>query len=260
MWGKIFLGGVGAVLGGPIGAGIGAAIGHKLFDSSEQSIQTSNSSSSDELFDEDTITDEDTIAIAHFVCFFATLAKLAKADGRVTKDEIMAIESLMAEMNLDSETRNLAIEIFKEAKDNDTHISEYLEQFAALTQYDQDRATFLMLSLCSVAAADGDVSVQEREMLRVAEQSLRLKSGTTDMYLGKEMSLQEAYNLLECTANMTDSEVKRLYRKKCMDFHPDRLASQGLPPEFTKFANEQMVKVHEAYEVICRMRSCEYVK
>ncbi|UBF29244.1 TerB family tellurite resistance protein [Kovacikia minuta CCNUW1] len=253
MWGKVILGGVGAVLGGPIGAGLGAALGHQLFDSPSDNTQPVQNSDSTEP------SDEETVAIAYFVCFFAGLAKLAKADGRITQDEIEVIESIIQEMNLDEEARELAIQVFREAKDDDVHINEYLAQFAALTQYNQDTAVLFMNCLCAVATADGEISNQEREILKLAEQSLRLRAGTVETLIGNDMSLEQAYGLLGCNAEMTDAEVKRQYRKKCMDFHPDRLASQGLPPEFTKFANEQMTKIHEAYEVIFSSRNRECV-
>ncbi len=70
-----------------------------------------------------------------------------------------------------------------------------------------------------------------------------------------EMSLKQAYDLLGCEMNMNNHEIKLTYRKKCMDFHPDKLASKGLHPEFIRFANDQMIKLNEAYEVICNFRS-----
>ncbi len=54
---------------------------------------------------------------------------------------------------------------------------------------------------------------------------------------------------------MTDSEIKKVYREKCLQFHPDKLASKGLPDEFMKFANEQLAKINEAYETIKNARA-----
>ncbi len=73
------------------------------------------------------------------------------------------------------------------------------------------------------------------------------------------MSQKQAYDLLGCEANMDDHEIKLAYHKKCMDFHPDKLASKELHPDFRKFANDQMTKLNEAYEIICdfRTRRCK---
>jgi DnaJ like chaperone protein len=54
---------------------------------------------------------------------------------------------------------------------------------------------------------------------------------------------------------MSDAEIKKVYREKCLQFHPDKLASKGLPDEFMKFANDQLVKINEAYETIQNARA-----
>jgi DnaJ like chaperone protein len=255
MWGKVILGGVGAMLGGPIGAGIGVALGNTLFDShnnSQSASVNSQSASNNE------VTQEQQAAIAYFVCLFASLAKVAKADGRVTREEIVTIEQAIAEMNLDSEMTEFVINVFREAKDNDVSVSDYLRQFAELIEYERDLSNSFFALLCKIAAADGDVSDQERAILGEAERTLRLQPGTIDIFIKTKMSLQKAYEILGCEASMSDTDIKRAYRKKCMDFHPDRLSNHGLPPEFMKFANEQVNNLHEAYKMInnARCREC----
>ncbi|MFN5399508.1 MAG: TerB family tellurite resistance protein [Pseudanabaena sp.] len=233
------MGGVGAVLGGPIGAGIGIALGGTLFDSPEQP---------------EGMTEEES-GIAYFVCFFASLAKIAKADGRVTQEEIQAVQEILQEMELDQDAKDFAIKIFREAKDNEVSAAEYLSQFAELIQYDAEIGASFLAHLCTIASADGDVSEKERFILKEAERILRLQPETINMYLGNGMSLEQAYALLSCDTNMNDSDIKLAYRKKCMDFHPDKLASKGLPQEFIRFANDQTTNLNEAYEVISNFRN-----
>ncbi len=244
------------MLGGPIGAGIGVALGDVLFDSSTDSQAASSnlSSSNNEL------SEEEQAGVAYFVCLFASLAKIAKADGQVTKEEIKGIEEIIEGMGLDEETREFAIEIFREAKDDDVSVSDYLNQLAEIIHYDPEIGGSFFALLCGIASADDDVSDQERAILLEAEHALRLQPGTIDIFVKTGMSLQKAYEFLGCDEKMSDSDVKRAYRKKCMDFHPDRLNSHGLPPEFIKFANEQMTQLHEAYEMICKSRSRECIE
>jgi DnaJ like chaperone protein len=72
---------------------------------------------------------------------------------------------------------------------------------------------------------------------------------------GRPSDLNDAYKTLECTPDMSDAEIKKAYRKKCLQFHPDKLASKGLPDEFLKFANEQVAKINEAYDTIQKSRT-----
>ena len=54
---------------------------------------------------------------------------------------------------------------------------------------------------------------------------------------------------------MEMDEIKKVYRQKCMDYHPDKLASKGLPEEFMTYANEQLAKINQAYESIKKSRN-----
>ncbi len=237
-WGKTICTGIGAALLGPIGAGIGYAIGDALDSASEEP------------------SDEDKIRLAFFAYFFACLAKIAKADGRVSEEEIAAVESIMKEsLELDEDGRKIAIAIFKEAKDSDTTFEEFITQFATLIDYNLELGTAFLATLYQVASADGNVSKQERQMLSYAERTLRATPGTVEGFLGNSMELEVAYQLLGCSSEMSDEQIKAAYRKKCIQFHPDKLSGIGLPPEFTEFANSQLAQINTAYEQICTSRS-----
>ena len=64
-------------------------------------------------------------------------------------------------------------------------------------------------------------------------------------------NLDNAYKVAE----MSDLEIKKGYREKCVQFHPDKLISKGLPEELMKYANEQLAKINEAYETIKKARA-----
>lgn len=237
-WGKTICTGIGAALLGPIGAGIGYAIGDALDSASEEP------------------SDEDKLRMAFFAYFFACLAKIAKADGRVSEEEIAAVENIMKEsLELDEDARKVAISIFKEAKDSDTTFEEFITQFATLIDYNFELGTAFLATLYEIANADGNVSTQERQMLFYAERILRITPGTVEGLLGNSIELEVAYQLLGCDSEMTDEQIKVAYRQKCVQFHPDKLSGAGLPPEFTEFANSQLVEINAAYEQICASRS-----
>ena len=92
-------------------------------------------------------------------------------------------------------------------------------------------------------------------MLFYAESALRIEPGTVELLLEDSRKLDAAYHLLACEPAMTDKQVKLAYRKKCIQFHPDKLSGSGLAPEFIEFANSQLVEINEAYEQICQSRS-----
>ncbi len=232
--GKIVGGVLGAFLG-PWGAAIGVGLGHQL-DKGASRVQRA------------------TMLIQ--VAFFGCLAKMAKADGVVTKEEVEAVEQIIARLNYTPRMREAAIGIFRKAKDDDHSAADYVNQLAAAIKYNHQIGMTFIAALHVVAQADGVVHPSEHDILQQMEQAFRLPSGTVDALLGgRTNNLGDAYKALECTPEMSDSEIKKVYREKCLQFHPDKLASKGLPDEFMKFANDQLAKINEAYETIEKARA-----
>ncbi len=228
---------VGGVLGsflGPWGAAIGVGLGHQ-FDRGVSRVQRA--------------------AMLIQVAFFGCLGKMAKADGVVTQEEIDAVEKIIARLGYTPKMREAAIGIFRKAKDDDHSAADYVNQLAAAIQYNHQIGMTFIAALHVVAQADGVIHPSELEILQQMEQAFRLQPGTVDALLrGRTNNLGDAYKALECTPEMSYSEIQKVYREKCLQFHPDKLASKGLPDEFMKFANDQLVKLNEAYDTIKNAR------
>jgi DnaJ like chaperone protein len=230
---------IGGVLGsfiGPWGAAIGIGIGHQ-FDKGASRVQAAG--------------------MMMQVAFFGCLAKMAKADGKITREEISAVEQIIAQLGYTQTMREAAVEIFRKAKDDPYTAADYINQLAATIGYNHQIGMTFIAALHAVAQADGLIHPNERDILLQAERAFRLRPGTIDALLGGHpaSNLDNAYKVLECTAEMSDLEIKKVYREKCVQFHPDKLVSKGLPAEFMKYANEQLAKINEAYETIKKARA-----
>jgi len=234
-WTGKIIGGVLGSLIGPLGTVIGVGIGHQ-FDKGADRVRTT----------------AQTIQVAFFGC----LAKMARADGEISHAEISAVEQIMARFGYTGPMRESAIGIFRKAKDDPHTAADYLNQLAGAVQFNHQIAMTFLAALHAVAQADGIIHPNEREILLQAERIFRLQPGTIDALLGggRTSNAADAYKVLECTPDMSDAEIKRIYRQKCIDFHPDKLASKGLPDEFMEYANEQLAKVNEAYDTIKKAR------
>jgi DnaJ like chaperone protein len=233
--GKIIGGVLGSLLG-PFGTVVGVGIGHQ-FDKGSDRVRTT----------------AQTIQVAFFGC----LAKMAQADGQITQSEINAVEQIMARFGYTGPMRESAIGIFRTAKDDPHTAADYLNQLAGVVQFNHQIAMTFLAALHAVAQADGSIHPNEREILMQAERVFRLQPGTIDALLGggRASNLDGAYKVLECTPDMSDAEIKKIYRQKCIDFHPDKLASKGLPNEFMEYANGQLAKVNEAYDTLKKARA-----
>ena len=230
---------IGGVLGsflGPWGAAIGVGIGHQ-FDKGASRIQAAG--------------------MMMQVALFGCIAKMAKADGAVSTKEIQAVEQIIQRLGYSPAMRQAAIDIFQKAKDDSHTAADYLKQLAAAVHYNPQIALTFLAALHAVAQADGVLHPAEREILMDAEREFRLRAGTVDALLGTSNSsdLEEAYRELGVSPEQSDREIKTVYREKCIEFHPDKLASKGLPAEFMQYANERLAKVNEAYDIIKESRS-----
>jgi len=232
--GKIIGGVLGSLLG-PLGTVVGVGLGHQ-FDKGTDRVKTT--------------------AVAIQTAFFGCLAKMARADGQVTQKEIQAVEQIMARLGYVGERRTAAIEIFRKAKDDAHTAADYLNQLASIMQFNPQIAMTFLSALHAVAQADGFIHPNERDILLQAERAFRLRPGTIDAMLGtsKTNAVDEAYKVLDCTPDMGDDEIKKVWRQKCLEYHPDKLASKGLPEEFMQYAHEQLTKVNEAYDTIKKTR------
>ena len=231
---------IGGVLGsfiGPWGAAIGMGIGHQ-FDAGASKVQEAS--------------------MMMQVAFFGCMAKLAQADGTVSREEIAAVEQIMTKMGYTPVMREAAIKIFREAKDDAHTAQEYVAQLAATIRFNQQLGMTFLGALHAIAHADGIVCVHECEILLQAETAFRLPSGTVEALLGggrRGNDVGAAYKVLECRPEQSDAEIKKVYREKCIAFHPDKLASKGLPDEFMKYANEQLTSINMAYDTIQKSRA-----
>jgi len=242
--GKIVGGTIGFALGGPLGAIAGAAFGHAFDKTNEHGHGEGMTRLSQGEEDQFTF----------FIAAFSMLAKLAKADGRVAKEEIDSIESFMAsDLNLNVESRGHAISIFNAAVESTDTFQDFALQFYHRFQT-QPRLLELMIDiLIRVSVADGIFSESEEALILTAVKIFNF----SDEQYGKLKSqyirdIDRYYAVLGSSRRDSYDQIKKKYRKLVMDYHPDTIASKGLPEEFTKFANGKFREIQEAYEVVTK--------
>lgn len=236
VWGKI-IGGVIGSIGGPIGIGLGAALGHQLDKAADQ------------------VGQKQQLGVAYMFILVAAMAKMAKADGKISEAEIDRIDQLFKQLGFKGETKNAAIEIFRKEKDSNSDIGAYFEQFSQITKADLNQAQILYTILLEIAKADGHIHEAEVHILRLAELKLRLPMGYTDREIGSQhSSAKHAAEVLGISESASEAEIKKAFRDKCKQMHPDVLRSQGLPDELVQYAGTQIQSFTEAKDTMLKAR------
>lgn len=244
------------LVGGPIGALVGGALGHLFVDTALENQLSTQRATRDRGIPSPGFTSQERKQAVFFASTFAMLGKMAKADGQVTQAEIRLVEQFMRDhLRLDSQARMFAVNIFNRAKDDAYPYSQYASEFARHFHSDPNMRMVLFEILFQVAAVDGGLHPGEERLLEETVRYLNIPRHLLEELKARLVpSADPAYAVLGLTAAATDAEVKKAYRAKVMEYHPDKIVSKGLPEEFLKFAEEKFKEVNQAYETVRKAR------
>lgn len=237
IWGKVIGGVAGFAFGGPFGALLGAVAGHALDTMRNQQGRPGVPAGGE----------SHEVAFATAVIVLA--AKLAKVDGRVTRDEVEAFKQVFHIPQ--NEMANVG-RLFNEAKKDATGYEPYAREIARVLGHEPAVLAEVLAALFHVAKADGGYHPSEREFLsRVAQvfgfgphEFARLES----MHIAPKEA--DPYTVLGLAHGASNEELKKTYRRLVREHHPDTLFAKGLPKEFIDLANEKVAAINGAYDRI----------
>lgn len=193
-----------------------------------------------------------------FTGTFSMIYCVASADGSVTQDEIVTIERdiITGRLKFSTQEGRLAMKFFRAAQENNSTIDAYAKQFYEVFSSSPALLQLMVDFLYQVRAVDKDASGKKEQMIRQVASIFALSDDVVLSISRKyDSPLSEVpYATLRLTSSATQDEVKRAYRKLCVEFHPDTLASQGLGSEFKKVAEELFGEINTAYTTIKQQR------
>src|ERR1700761_7273570 len=216
IWGKFGGAAAGFLLGGgPIGALLGALAGHFLIDREIPSLEPGEAP-----------------GIVFTIAMIALAAKMAKADGTVTDDEVETFHRLFRvppreQANVDR--------IFRLAQQDTAGYEAYATQVSKVLAGNPALLEDILDGLFEIAKADGVFHPGEAQFLeRVAE------------IFG--FTINEYRRIRAAAHDAGDDEVKATYRMLVRENHPDKLIARGVPEEFIRLATDKLAAINAAYE------------
>tara|TARA_R110002110_G_scaffold205066_7_gene417069 strand:+ start:203301 stop:204101 length:801 start_codon:yes stop_codon:yes gene_type:complete len=259
IYGKLIGGLIGLSVGGIFGLAIGVLVGH-WFDKGLANVMRFGSPQNIER-----------IKTSFFETTFLLSGYLAKADGRVSRNEIEHTEQVFTQMGLDAEQRRRAIELFKRGSATDFRLEETVAQFLQTCGPQRQLQQTLLLFLISLALSDQTIDAAEHAALTHIASLMGLAPGHLEQLLKMAQaqehfhsqggfaaqpgtSLQDAYTALGVDESVNDKDLKRAYRKLMSENHPDKLIAQGVPQDMVKLATERSQEIQAAYEMLRKHR------
>ncbi len=223
--GKLSGAAAGLLTGGPIGAILGALTGHFLVDRDGDS------------------------SVAFTIALIALSAKMAKADGIVTEDEVRAFERLFRVAP--DEHANVR-RVFEMAQRDTAGFEAYAAQIARLFANNPALLEDILDGLFEIAKADGVLHPGEAEFLeRVAEifgfapnEFRRIRAS----HFAPEGA--DPYVVLGVAYDANEDEIRRTYRRLVRENHPDSLIARGVPEEFIRLATDKLAAINGAYDKV----------
>lgn len=262
-YGKLIGGIIGLLVAGPFGLILGIFVGH-LFDSGL--VKTLRYASPANIA---------RIKSSFFETTFLLSGYLAKADGRISQQEVDHTEMVISQMGLSTEQRQRAIDLFKRGATADFQLEPAVSSFIEVVGQQKQIQQTLLFFLISLALADHEIQQVEHDalqriatllgfspaqlaqMLRMAQAQENFHSSAGGGSFGAQpgTSLDDAYDAMGVSKDVDDKALKRAYRKLMSENHPDKLIAQGVPEDMVKIATERSQEIQAAYEMIKKSRA-----
>jgi DnaJ like chaperone protein len=192
-------------------------------------------------------------ALPFTVGMISLAAKMAKADGVVTKDEVHAFKKAFKVS--DAEMKHAA-RAFNLAKQDVAGYETCAEELVAVFRGDRKMLEYVLEGVFHIAKADGVLHPQEEAFLgQVAKRFGFTDAEFTFMKARHTIATERnPYDVLGMKPSVSNDELRSQYRKLVAESQPDEFVTRGLPKEFVLIATEKVAAIKQAYDAIAKER------
>jgi DnaJ like chaperone protein len=195
--------------------------------------------------------------IAFTIAVIALGAKMASADGAVTRDEIAAFGEVFQVPPGEEQHLRLVFDI---ARKSTAGFESYARQVGRLFAKDRAVLEDLLGGLFRIALADGRLSAAEDAYLHEVARHFGFSPAEyariRALHVGPETDEGEnPYAILGVSPDTSAEAVREAYHRLVRESHPDLVVAKGLPPECIALATARLARINAAYEQIAKARA-----
>ncbi len=192
-------------------------------------------------------------SIGFTIAVIALGAKMAKADGQVTRDEVVAFRQIFQIAAAD-ETQ--AARVFNLARQDVAGFEAYAGKVAKMFKDDTEILTDLLEGLFNIAMADGNYHPKEDEFLGIVAQIFGLPDALFQCLRTRYVPglSPDPYSILGVSPDFSIDQIRRNWRSLVKANHPDLLTARGLPAEAISLATTRLANINKAWDDIRKTR------
>ena len=238
IWGSLIGGMIGLSLGGPFGMLLGSLIGGKISRAKSRA-GFGSFAQPQQIF---------------ALSLIVLSAKLSKADGQVSKEELIAVKD---KLKIPENEIDQVGKIFNKAKEESAGYEPYAQQIAQIYKGNINVLEEVINILFYIAEADGNVSESELKMIEHIAQIF----GLTEVQFNsikesrKSSDKLNPYIVLESNPDDAIEIIRKRYLKLSKEHHPDLLMSRGVPQEVIEESKAKMRAINSAWDQVQKLKS-----
>ena len=238
IWGSLIGGMIGLSLGGPFGMLLGSLIGGKISRAKSRS-SFGSFAQPQQIF---------------ALSLIVLSAKLSKADGQVSKEELIAVKD---KLKIPDNELDQVGKIFNKAKEESAGYESYAQQIAQIYKGNINVLEEVINILFYIAESDGNISESELKMIEHIAQIF----GLTEIQFNsiresrKSSDKLNPYIVLESKPDDTIEIIRKRYLKLSKEHHPDLLMSKGVPQEVIDESKAKMRSINSAWDQVQKLKS-----
>ncbi len=188
-------------------------------------------------------------SVAFTIAVIGLGAKMAKADGLVTRDEVAAFRQVF---HIPTREEGQAAKVFNLARQDVAGYEVYASTIAKMFKDDDIVLENLIEGLFYIAMADGQYHPSENDFVHTVANTFGINERS---FRGLRTRFApdappDAYDVLGVTPETPYEDIRKVWRQKIRETHPDQLMARGLPEEAITMATKHMIAVNQAWEVI----------
>ncbi len=191
--------------------------------------------------------------VAFSIAIIALSAKMAKADGVVTEEEVSAFQELF---EVPADEASHVARVYNLAKQDVAGFDAYAMKVRNLFPDDKDILRDVLDGLFYIAKADGVIHELELGFVDIVSGIFEIDEDELESIKLRHVMPEDGdpYVLIGAQRDWDDRTLKAHYRKLVKENHPDRMIARGVPEEFMKIANDRLATINQAWAHISKER------